>query len=324
MHPNLGIVGPWEAEHVPWLFAFFLAIVWVWTVLEDRAIGRQRKFDLMYAGELLIEAAVPTLLTFILVNRVGPLQVRSYGAMMLLGFIAGLIWVYLDRRRYDIPRRAAIQAPLVGLAGGILGGRIGFVLLKWSDYSSHPQAMMNLWQGGMSWHGGLVGGLLGVYVACRFLKISFARILDLVAPALALAYAIARIGCFLNGCCYGIACDLPWAVTFPQYGPHPPPPVPIHPTQLYACIGTLVFVIPAILLVTRWLRRPFSRFMSFLVFSSALRFVVEYYRRGATAEVFQTLPVFTKAQAASLAIIVVFTIAIIWRERAGSRRQAAD
>jgi len=169
----------------------------------------------------------------------------------------------------------------------------------------------------MSWHGCLAGGLLVLLLAARVMQVRFARILALAAPGTALGYAIARVGRFLNGCCYGHECHLPWAVTFPQLSSTSAPPVPVHPTQLYAIAGTLLFTLPVLLRATRWLRRPFSRFLAFLVLSSIVRFVVEYFRRGATGEVFAPLPVFTVAQAASLAIIVVSVIAIVVREWGG-------
>jgi len=323
VHPTLAVVGPWEPYDLPALMGFFVAIVWLWTWLEDRATGRPRRPWLIYFGEILLEAAVPTALTYAMVNRLGPMEIRSYGAMMLLGFIAGVTWVYLDRGRYGFSGRAALQVPLVGFAGGIVGGRIGFVLLQWRDYASHPEAMVNLWQGGMSWHGGLAGALIAMWITCLVMRISLARMMDLVSAPLALGYAIARVGCFLNGCCYGTPCTYAWAVTFPRYGLNPPPAVPVHPTQLYSILGNLAFVIPVVLLLTRFTRQPFSRFMLYVVLSSMVRFVVEYYRRGASAEIFGLLPVFTKAQAASLALIAVCGVAIIWREVAGRRREPA-
>lgn len=322
MHPTLTVVGPWEPKHLPLVFAFFLAVVWLWTWLEDRSVGRKRPWNLQYFAELLIEAGVPTALSYALVNRIGPLQVRAYGAMMLLGFACALTWAYLVHRRWGLNGRAVLQASLVLFAGGLVGGRVGFVLLQWNRYASHPQEMVNLWQGGMSWHGGVAGGLLAAWLACRVLKMSFTRFMDMAAAPIALGYALARVGCFLNGCCYGHECDLPWAVTFPQIGPSPPPPVPVHPTQLYDSLGTLVFVIPGILLLDRWVRQPFDRFLTYLTLSSVLRFVVEFYRRGATAELFGPLPQLTKAQAGSIAIIAVCVTVVVWQEVAARRSWA--
>jgi len=326
VHPTLFVVGPWGPAHLPLVFAFFLAVVTVWTWIERREHERSMRLTVGLAAELLIQAAIPTAITWLLVNRLGPLAVRSYGVMMLLSFVAALTWMYVDRDRYGFTGAQALQTGLLGFAGGILGGRIGFVLLEWSQYSGRLETALDLWQGGMSWHGGLAGGLLVLLLAARVMKVSFARIFDLAAPGIALGYAIARVGCFLNGCCYGHECDLPWAVTFPQLSGAAAPPVPVHPTQLYAVAGTLLFTLPVLLWTTRWLRRPFSRFLGFLVLSSIVRFVVEYFRRGATAEIFQPIPAFTVAQAASLAIIVVCATVVIareWRGRTGGNAEAA-
>jgi phosphatidylglycerol:prolipoprotein diacylglycerol transferase len=156
------------------------------------------------------------------------------------------------------------------------------------------------------------------------MKVSFARIFDLAAPGIAVGYAVARIGCFLNGCCYGHECSLPWGVTFPQIGSHPPPPVPVHPAQLYAVIGTLGFTLPVLLLLTPYLRKRFDRFLGFLVLSSIVRYVVEIFRRGATGEIWQPMPVFTVAQAASLGIIIIAGAIVIAREWPFRRDEPAD
>jgi len=324
VHPTLLVVGPWGAAHIPLVFAFFLAVVTVWTYFERREHEWEMRLTAGLAAELGLQAALPTLIAWLLVNRLGPLAVRSYGVMMLLAFAAGVTWMYLDRDRYGFAGARALQLGLLGFAGGILGGRLGYVLLQWSDYSGHLTTALDLWRGGMSWHGGVGGGLLVLLVAAWLMKVSFPRILDLAAPGIALGYAIARVGCFLNGCCYGAPCDLPWAVTFPQITEYSPPPVPVHPTQLYAVVGTLLFTLPVLLWATPRLRRPFSRFMGFLVLSSIVRIVVEVYRRGATGEVFQPIPQLTMAQAASIAIIAVCGAAIVAREWSGWTKPAAD
>jgi len=325
VHPTLFVVGPWGPAHLPLVFAFFLAVVTVWTWVERREHERSMRLSVALAAELIVQAAIPSAITWLLVSRMGPLAVRSYGVMMLLAFVVALTWMYVDRDRYGFTGAQALQTGLLGFAGGILGGRIGFVLLGWGQYSGQLESALDLWRGGMSWHGGLAGGLLVLLLAARVMKVSFARVFDLAAPGIALGYAVARVGCFLNGCCYGHECDLPWAVTFPQLSSTSAPPVPVHPTQLYAVAGTLLFTLPVLLWTTPWLRRPFDRFLGFLVLSSIVRFVVEYFRRGATAEVFAPMPAFTVAQAASLAIIVVCAVAIVAREWRGwtGRRSGA-
>ena len=326
MHPTIAVVGPWKLIHLPAVFAFFLAVVMLWTYLEERGAGEPKRLTLRRVAEFGIQAAIPTALTYLLINHLGPLQVRSYGVMMLLAFAACLTWIYRDRERYGFEARTALQLGLVGFAGGIVGARIGSVLLSWQEYLDQPTEALNLWAGGMAWHGGVVGGVLAVVIVAALMRVSVGRMCDLAAPGMVVAYAIARVGCFLNGCCYGHPTDLPWAVTFPQIGRTHAPPVPVHPTQFYAIAGSLLFVLPLLLIATRWLHRSFSRFMMFLILSSVLRFFVEFARRGATADPFSLIPALTQAQAASIVIMVVCAVAILVRERrgAGAAVEAAE
>lgn len=319
MHPTLTTLGPWRPAHLPLVFAFFLAMVTAWTWAERRRSGETR-LTAMLALELVLQALVPTVVLYVVVNRVGPLHVRSYGVMMMLSFCTALTWMYVDRERWGFTGRQVLQVALLGFVGGLLGARIGFVLLSWREYAGELPTIMNLWRGGMSWHGGLAGALLLLYIGTRVMGVSFARAFDLSAPGVALAYAVARVGCFLNGCCWGRSSDLPWAVTFPEAASGAPAGVPLHPTQLYSVLGTLVFTLPLLLYASRWLKKPFDRFLGFLVLSSVVRFVVEYYRRGASAEVCAALPQLTVAQVASLAVIVVGVVVIVVRElpRAGA------
>lgn len=324
MYPKLVTVGPWEPIHLPAIFAFFFVVIAVWTWAEQRGEEEPKRLSWALVLELLVQAAVPTAVTYILVNYIGPLQVRSYGVMMLAAFVAALTWMYVDRARYDFTRSQVLHLGLLGFAGGILGGRLGFVVLNWGEYAGELSGALDLWRGGMSWHGGLAGALLVLGIAAPLMGVSFARIFDLSAPGVAVGYALARVGCFLNGCCYGHECTLPWAVTFPQSATETTPAFPAHPTQLYSVIGTLGFTLPVLLLLTPWLRKPFDRFLGFLVLSSVTRYVVEIFRRGATGEVWAPMPVFTVAQAASIAIIVVAGAIILAREWPFRREDATS
>jgi len=239
VHPTLVQVGPWSPAYLPLVFLFFLAIVAAWTHFERRQDEERLRLTPALGLELFVQAAIPTAVTYLLVNRIGPLVVRSYGVMLLLAFVAALTWMYLDRDRYGLTGGQVLHTGLLGFAGGILGARVGYVLLNWGEYSGDVTATLDLWRGGMSWHGGLAGGLLVLGIATRAMGVSFARVFDLAAPGVALGYAVARVGCFLNGCCYGRASDLPWAVTFPQIGGHSPPPVPVHPTHCQCCCGSV-------------------------------------------------------------------------------------
>jgi phosphatidylglycerol---prolipoprotein diacylglyceryl transferase len=314
MHPTLVTFGPWTRLDLPGIFAFFLCIVAIWTWLERRGRGQRITASWGLALEIAVQAAIPTFVTYVVVNRVGPVALRSYGLMMLGAFVAAFTWMYFDRDRYGFSHRQVLHLSLLGFAGGIVGGRVGYVLLSWGEYAGDLHVAADIWRGGLSWHGGLAGGLLVLGIAAPLMGASFARIFDLAAPGLAVGYAVARVGCFLNGCCYGHECSLPWAVTFPQSATSGSPAFPAHPTQLYSVIGTLGFTLPLLLLLTPWLCKPFDRFLGFLVLSSVVRYVVEIFRRGATGEIWAPMPIFTVAQAASIGIILVAGVIVTVRE----------
>ena len=127
--------------------------------------------------------------------------------------------------------------------------------------------------------GGFLGALLsgGIYLYKK--KISFLKVVDSVAPSLAIGLFFGRIGCFLNGCCFGKACDLPWAVTFPPHSPagYQMGNIAIHPTQLYSsAYGLLIFII--LMLLDKKVHYDGFLFGVFLVLYGVSRFTVDFYR----------------------------------------------
>ncbi|MFA0736594.1 MAG: hypothetical protein OGMRLDGQ_003094, partial [Candidatus Fervidibacter sp.] len=179
-------------------------------------------------------------------------------------------------------------------------------------------AIPMIWaDGGVSFHGAVAGGILaGLWLSRRY-KILFGRIADAVAPGLALGHALGRVGCFLNGCCYGLPTTMPWGVRFhnPILGVDT---LPSHPTQIYEAIGLLIlFVLLA--LYSRNISRPSSLvprpvyegavFIWWAILYSVLRFVVEYWRAGVTAKFVNDL---TQAQWLSL---IIFAVALAYHRR---------
>lgn len=174
---------------------------------------------------------------------VGPLQVRWYGLMYLLGFAAA--WFLGVRRTHQswAPVTANQFADLLFYAavGVILGGRLGYSLFyQWDYYSQRPLEILMIWRGGMSFHGGLVGVLAACWIFGRRVGTGFFEITDFVAPLVPIGLALGRIGNFINGELWGRASDLPWAMVFPHAGPFPR-----HPSQLYesALEGVALFVV---------------------------------------------------------------------------------
>jgi phosphatidylglycerol---prolipoprotein diacylglyceryl transferase len=173
----------------------------------------------------------------------GPLAVRWYGLMYLAGFAAA--W-WLGRRRIaqgmsPVTREQFESLIFYGVLGVVLGGRLGYVLFyKPGYYAAHPLEIFALWQGGMSFHGGLLGVILAMAFVARRRRIDFLRLMDFLAPLTPLGLAAGRIANFINGELWGRVSDVPWAMVFRGAGD-----APRHPSQLYqaALEGFALFVI---------------------------------------------------------------------------------
>lgn len=133
---------------------------------------------------------------------IGPINIYSYGLMLALAFFVG---IYLTQRRADkegIDKNKILDLGFYLLLSGILGARLFFIVINWQDYKENPLDILKVWEGGLVFYGGFI---LAFTVALYYLKkekISFLKMLDIIAPSLALGISIGRIGCFLNGCCY--------------------------------------------------------------------------------------------------------------------------
>jgi phosphatidylglycerol:prolipoprotein diacylglycerol transferase len=207
---------------------------------------------------------------------VGPLAVRWYGLMYLLGFGAGW-WLGNQRIRKGlapVTRQQFDDLIFLAVLGVILGGRLGYVLFyKPGHYLAHPLEIFAVWQGGMSFHGGLLGVMLAMALAARRHRIEYLRLMDFVAPLVPLGIAAGRLGNFINGELWGRVTDVPWGMVFRGAGD-----APRHPSQLYQFAGeglTLFFIL-------WWFSsrpRPKGQVSAlFLIGYGVLRFLAEFAR----------------------------------------------
>ncbi|HEX4928600.1 MAG TPA: prolipoprotein diacylglyceryl transferase [Burkholderiales bacterium] len=208
--------------------------------------------------------------------QLGPLAVRWYGLMYLLGF--GLAWWLGLRRiaagRAPIDRRQFDDLIFYAVLGVILGGRLGYVLFYKPDYyAAHPLEIPAVWQGGMSFHGGLLGVMAAMWLAARRHKLDFLRLMDFIAPLCPLGIAAGRMGNFINGELWGRPTDLPWGMVFRGAGP-----LPRHPSELYefALEGLALFALLWWFSSTPRARGQVSAM--FLIGYGVLRFVAEFAR----------------------------------------------
>ena len=210
----------------------------------------------------------PTLIRF------GEFEVTTFGAMVALGALAGLWIFHRELLRSGLPA-SGVDAALIGVVGGLAGAK-----LIWAIEFRHEAPFLSLLlsRGGLSWFGGLLGGVTAGAWSLHRRGIPIVPALAAAAPALAVGHAIGRIGCFLVGDDYGRATDLPWGVAFPRG--LPPTDVPVHPTQLYESAGLIVIAWAII----RWRRNALPDidvFGRYLVLAGALRFAIEFIRVNA-------------------------------------------
>lgn len=242
------------------------------------------------------------------------LPIRAYGLMMVVGFSLG-IWraVRVSKKRYGIDPERVYDLALVLLVGGVLGARVVYILLNPATESWG--SFLAVWQGGLSFHGGLACAMLFGLVYTRIAKLPYWTCGDLVAPSLAIGYAFTRIGCFLNGCCYGCPTNLPWGVRFsdPSTGSLTPPS---HPTQIYAFLANLL-IFWLLTRLERSDRKPGFVFVGYLGLYSIYRFLIEFLRSGYTATLFALG--LTQAQWVSVAVIVVSAVLMATVYRRSSR-----
>lgn len=176
--------------------------------------------------------------------QLGPLAIRWYGLMYLIGFTLVLLvgrTAIRARPHATLSARDLDDVLFYGILGTIIGGRLGYVLFyKFHDYLADPFAILKVWEGGMSFHGGFLGVLAGLWLFARTRKRAWLDITDFIAPLVPLGLAAGRLGNFINGELWGRPTDVAWAMIFPQVDR-----LPRHPSQLYqfALEGVALFVL---------------------------------------------------------------------------------
>jgi len=242
----------------------------------------------------------------------GPIEITGYGLMLMVGFLMGGWLIALQLRQANLKEDYAADMVAAAVIGGIIGAKLWYVAL-----TGDPGALLS--RGGLVWYGGFIGGALAVILNSWRLRVPLRWTMQLGAPALAAAYALGRVGCFLVNDDYGRPTNLPWAVKFPDglppstaenlknlfgipipVGVDPARVLAVHPTQLYEVIAMLVAF--AVLWSLRKSSRPVGwLFGLYLVFAGVERFLVEFLR----AKDDRFLGPFTLAQLTSVVIVVI-------------------
>jgi len=208
--------------------------------------------------------------------RLGPLEFRWYGLMYILGFLAAyfIILAGVKRKGLAITKDDVADLIFTVALGIILGGRLGYILFyNLSYYLSHPGKLFAVWEGGMSFHGGLAGAIVAGLYFIRKHKLSFYQLADIGFVAAPVGLLLGRIGNFINGELYGRVTDVPWGMVFPGGGP-----LPRHPSQLYEALleGVVMFLV--LFTLSRKVHKDGVVFWSFIGLYGLFRFLVEFVR----------------------------------------------
>jgi len=247
----------------------------------------------------------------------GPLHVRTYGLMLAIAFLVGTWLGVNEARRKGLDPDHLVTVVLATLIGGVLGARFLYVVEHLDEFQRQWGSVLAVWQGGLTLYGGVVLGTVAGLVTARRLRMPVWPTADALAPSVALGTMFGRVGCFLNGCCYGRPTRMPWGVVYPpdsfpglEFGPQP-----LHPAQLYnALFGLALFG-------TLWALRTRSRVPGTLFWSFVVAFAIgrigldgfRAYEPSARVGVIGSVPIL-ESQLESLAM-ALFGVLMLFRLR---------
>jgi len=253
--------------------------------------------------------------------EIGPIQLRWYGLMYMMGFVAAYFVMrqMVREKRLVLSLNDLYDLLFYLILGLMVGGRVGYVFLyDLGSYLDKPLSILAIWQGGMSFHGGFVGMVLVAILIVRMKGWAFWEIADLTAVAVPIGLGLGRIGNFINGELYGRPSSVPWAMIFPNGGD-----VARHPSQLYEALleGLVLF------LIVRWIyRKNFdagTALWGMVACYGFFRFIVEFFRQPDLHIGFD-YGVFTRGQLLSLPMLLLGTYFLASNLYRGQRASQAS
>lgn len=244
------------------------------------------------------------------INPVAFGSLRWYGILVTLGIAALILWVaWHAHKEKRVSVDTVMIAAIVGIPSGIIVSRALHIMDLWEYYSQNPGGIIG--GTGLTIYGAILGAILGIWICSKFTKFKFGYLADVIAPGLILAQTIGRIGCTINGCCYGKECSLPWAVVYTHPESFGPIGIPVHPTQVYEIIF-LVITFIIILFLRGRIKPEGSLFFVYLSMYSAWRIGVGFLREG-TSFLFGL----HQAQVIGIIVLVIVVPILIYRTRWG-------
>jgi len=247
--------------------------------------------------------------------QIGPVEIHSYGLMLAISFLVGIYYSMYRAKKTGIDPNKIIDLSVIIVISAIFGSRFLYVIFHLDEFKGHWLDTFNPFQSsgqigiaGLTMLGGLIAAVVSGLIYLKLKRLPVLKITDIIIPAIGLGIFITRIGCFLNGCCYGVPTDAPWGVIFPQDSPagYTFPGQPIHPAQLYSSLyGLIIFGL--IIFFERYKKFDGLLLYIFFILYGISRFTVDIFRYYEESMVFLQIGNFSISinQVISLILIVI-------------------
>jgi phosphatidylglycerol:prolipoprotein diacylglycerol transferase len=245
--------------------------------------------------------------------ELGPFTLYSYGLLLAAAYLGGLQLALVRARKRGMDATKVMDLGIWIIVSALVGAKALLLIVEWDHYSRQPRELLSLAQSGGVFYGGLI---LAVVVALWYLrrhKLPMWTTCDVFAPGIALGHVVGRLGCFLAGCCYGRATDVPWAVTFtdPFAAANVGTPLhrELHPTQLYESGAELLILLGLLLFERKGRPFPGRTFWMYMLVYAISRFVIEFYRGDPRGTALWGL---STSQTISV-VLVPLSLVMLWR-----------
>jgi len=252
----------------------------------------------------------------------GELPLYSYSVMVVVSFLVALAYTYFEARRLGENPDRVVDLSFWIFLFAILGARALEVLVEWRSFVGRPLDVFKIWQGGLAYYGGFIAAIVACLVFIRYHRLALAKWADLLAPVAMIDIGFGRIGCLLNGCCFGRpAPNLVWAITYPPGRlPLPLEGIPLHPAPIYESLAG--FLLAGYLIwLERRPHRPGQVVWTMVLGYAVARFIIEYFRADPRGGLSLLGTAFSTSQLIAFLLGLLSLIALAWifRPRAPSR-----
>ncbi len=240
--------------------------------------------------------------------QIGSFAIHWYGVMAAAGFLAATVVVCWNRRAAHMTRDQSTTVVMIAMIAGVIGARIFYVIQFFRYFRNDLTGVLRIDRGGLVFYGGFFLALIAVWTYCRLRHLDPLRVFDVMTPALAVGHAAGRIGCFLNGCCYGKPTMMAWGVMYPA-GSEPYrryPDMALHPVQLYEAVLNVLLSVIMLWLVRRGGRGAASA--GYLTLYGLMRFGNEFFRGDHQ----QFWNGFTPAQVIGIGMVPVGVVLLVY------------